>query len=327
MKKLLINVASFVVIGLASQSSIVRADPINILWYTWADPASEYRNSGLPAIAADAASNPMSAGNAWNITFWDSSSSAPTLSNYDVLVIESGSPFRTGATPGTFWPTSSSYAALLNAGSAIQAARGDRTFITATDADFHAIRGDSGNCAPFSGCAEWDGARGHLINAIDWAGSGNGLGVVALLNINEIPQNPDPNARSFWWADSSSFLHDELLGNYQNIASSNAALIEPAAANLPLNEGLTSQGLSDWRNSFHGQFLDSTPGYTEVINSSTDSAYAYAIATTAFITSGRGGRDTVVGNVPEPGNVALFFLGLGLLAWQRRHPRLRTVQR
>jgi hypothetical protein len=302
-----------------------------VLWYTWADPASEYRTSGLPAIAADAASNPLSAGHSWNITLWDSSSSIPTLSGYDVLVIESGAPFLTGATAGTFWPTSSSYASLLAGSSAIEAARGDRTFITATDADFHAIRGDSGNCAPFSGCAQWDGARGHLINAIDWAGSGDGLGVVALLNINEFTQNPEPAARSFWWAQSSSFLYDELLGNYQTIKSSNVAVIDPGATYLPLNWGLTPQGLSDWRNSFHGQFLDSTPGYIEVVNSSTDSSYAYTIATFSWSSFFDGGGllplSDNVSSVPEPGTCGFLLLGVGVLAWRQRRSSSGLIQR
>jgi hypothetical protein len=198
-----------------------------------------------------------------------------------VFIIESGAPFRTGAIPGTFWPTSSSYAALLAGSSAIEAARGDRTFITATDADFHAIRGDSGNCAPFSGCAQWDGARGHLINAIDWAGSGNGLGVVALLNINEFTQNPDPTARSFWWGESGSFLYDELFGNYRTINSSNVALIEPDYADLPLNQGLHHKDYRagktrSWR------IRRQHTGLMEVVDSSGDSNYAYTIATTVL---------------------------------------------
>ena len=308
------------VVGLAIQSAAAYADQLDVLWYTWADPASEYRASGLSAIAADAAGNAKSAGNSWTITQWDDNAPLPTLGDYDVLVIESGAPFRTGAVPGTFWPTHDAYAGILANKSAIEAVRGDRTFITATDADFHAIRGDSGNCAGVSGCALWDGARGHLINAIDWAGSGNGLGVVALLNINEFDQNPNLDASNrYWWDDGNSFLYGELRGNFRTIASSNSASITPQAAHLPLNEGLTALGLSDWHNSFHGEFLDGTPGYSEVVDSAFNAGYAYAIATTATIDAGRGGRDALP--VPEPLSVEMLLLGLGVvMLWPRRRP-------
>lgn len=313
------RIAATVFVGLAFQNVGARADTINVLWYTWADPASEYRNGGLSAIAADAASNAQSAGNTWAITQWGMGDALPSLDNFDVLVIESGAPFRTGTT-SPYWPTSSAYAGILNNKSAIEAARGDRTFLTATDADFHAIRGDSGNCAAFSGCAVWDGARGHLINAIDWAGSGNALGIVALLNINEFDQNPYisglPASERYWWDNSDSFLYDELHGYFRTITSSNTASITAAAADLALNEGLTSQGLSEWRNSFHGEFLDDTPNYSEVVDSAFNTGYAYAMASVDTVGGGRGGSDS--NDVPEPTSAALLLLGVAMIAQAAR---------
>ena len=326
MMRILNGMAAIALVGLALQSVGARADTINVLWYTWADPVSEYRTSGLSTIAADAASNAQSAGNSWVITQWGAADAMPSLSSYDVLVIESGAPFRTGPVAGAFWPTSSAYAGILGNESAIAAARGDRTFLTATDADFHAIRGDSGNCAAFSGCAAWDGARGHLINAIDWAGSGTGLGIVGLFNINEFDQNPNllPDER-YWWDDDDSFLYDELHGYFRTIPSSNTASITAAAADLALNEGLTAQGLSQWRNSFHGEFRDGTPGYTEGVDSAFNSGYAYAIASSATVGGGRGGRDA--NDVPEPASAALLLLGAAMLAYRRHaaHPRQPAV--
>ena len=115
---------------------------------------------------------------------------------FDVLVIQSGEAFLTGA-PGEP-PATPDYSGILNNRAALGAARGDRTFLTAADADFHAIRGDTGNfagsaslgapseegkCAPAISSPEcWDGALGHAVNAINWAGSGNGMGIVSFLD-------------------------------------------------------------------------------------------------------------------------------------------------
>jgi hypothetical protein len=237
-----------------------EAAAINVLWYTYADPLSEYRgaDSGIQSIANLAPGYPQGSGLAWNLTFFDNHSPTPDFSAYDVLVTESGEAFRTNAPGGAL--ATPNYDAILDNRAAISAARGDRTFISGTDADFHAIRGDSGNCAAFSGCGLWDGARGYLVNMVNWAASGNGLGIVALLD-GEFPAVADR-----WWAQPNSFLHDELAGHVQYFRD-NAPVLSSAAEGYPLNAGLTSTGLGDWRNSFHAGFVD-VAGYTGTVFSS-----------------------------------------------------------
>ncbi len=295
----------FLVLLLAWGSA--QAAAINVLWYTYADPLSEYRgaNSGIQGIADLAPSYPDGSGLAWNLTFFDNNSATPDFSAYDVLVTESGEAFRTGAPGGPL--ATPNYAAILNNKAAISAARGDRTFVSGTDADFHAIRGDSGNCAAFSGCGLWDGARGYLVNMVNWAASGHGLGIVALLD-GEFP----PLAER-WWTQADSFLHDELAGHVQYFRD-NTPLIPTTADAYYLNDGLTTQGLRDWRNSFHAVFFD-VAGYSGTVFSSVMPGVPVSIATAAFASAATTPWPATSGLTNEPpadGGVLLPIVRPGL---------------
>jgi hypothetical protein len=291
-----------------------QANTINVLWYTYADPASEYRQK-FSQLAEGVHTLPQSDGSRWNLTYWDANAAAPDLSAYNVLVVESGESFRTGPTPSG--PLAiPNYNGILNNKSAIEAARGDRTFITAADSDFHALRGDTGNipddpsapngggkCEPAltgSGC--WDGALGHSVNAINWAGNGNGLGVVSFLD--------GEHEGSFWWTNANSFLRDELAGHVNYAGSEQNPTINPLQANYSLNSGLTSQGLSDWDNSFHATFLP-VDGYTQIVDSSQRPGSAVAIATSV---------------VPESGIYAMMLAGLALIGAISRRKKKSGAQ-
>lgn len=173
---------------------------------------------------------------------------------------------------------------ILDNRAAIEAAREDRTFITASDADFHAIRGDTGNIL---GAGEdqdsggrfvpaltspdcWDGALSHLVNAVNWAGSGNRLGIVSFLD--------GEHQGSFWWMHENSFLRHELNGIIDYSGSDQNPIINSRQADYPLTYGLTSRGFSNWKNSCHATFL-AIEGYTQVIDSSLRPGSAVAIAT------------------------------------------------
>ena len=266
------------VLALVGLFGSAHAASINVLWYTYADPLSQYRgaSSGINDIASRAPTYPEGSGLSWNLTFFDNNSITPDFAAYDVLVTESGEAFRTGAPGGAL--ATPNYDAILNNQSAISAARGERTIISGTDADFHAIRGDTGQCAAFAGCGFWDGARGYLVNMVNWAASGNGLGIVALLDGEFILPIADR-----WWQKPTSFLHDELAGRVQYFRD-NAPVISPEADAYPLNDGLTSLGLSNWRNSFHAGFID-VPGYTGTVFSTLRPGVPVSIATSAFITA------------------------------------------
>jgi hypothetical protein len=188
------------------------------------------------------------------------------------------------------------YSGILGNRAAIEAARGTRTFISGSNADFHAVRGDTGNPGsrvPASDAA-WDGALGYVVNAIDWAAAGTALNVVSFYD-GEFPG-------SFWWLDQDSFLRDELQGSTGN-GRDNSPFLSPTLAALSVNNGLTTQGLSNWSNSFHGTFSLSTPGYSPT---AFDQGPVPGNALLIF-------RDTAV--VPVP--AAIWMFGSGLLALTR----------
>jgi hypothetical protein len=297
----------------AAFSGPAQAATINILWYTYADPASEYRQK-ISELSGVVQTFSQTGGLNWNLTYWEPGGATPNLTSFNVLVIESGEAFRTGAPNGAL--ATPDYSGILNNRAAIEAARGDRTFITAADSDFHAVRGDTGNipddpnapdgggkCSPAISSPDcWDGALGHSVNAINWAASGNGLGIVSFLD-------GEFNG-SFWWTHPDSFLHDELAGKVSYSGSEQAPVINPVQALYPLNYGLTSQGLSDWDNSFHA-FISPISGYTAIVDSSTRPGFAVALATSLFADA----PTTPITGLPvtpidEPGTLLLVSLGL-----------------
>jgi hypothetical protein len=242
-----------------------------VLWYAYAAPTSLYRQQILE-LAANAPNYPQSAGAQWNVIFFGPGDPTPDFSAYNVLVIESGEAFRTGATPSEA-DLAPDYAGILANKAAIAAARGERTLISGSDADFHAVRGDSGNCSPATGCNQYDGAIGYVVNAVNWAGGGAGLGILSFYD--------GEFSGSFWWNNAQSFLKDELAGKVSNFRD-NGAVIAPQTQDLPLNRGLTSAGLSNWRNSFHANFLPDTPGYLGLQNAGGQPGRVLTLATAAF---------------------------------------------
>ena len=155
----------------------------------------------------------------------------------------------------------------------------------------HTIQGNTGNaplmappnekirmsCTEPISAACWDGALGHLVNAVNWAASGRGLGIVSLLAGEPVEGR--------WWLDRDSFLRAELTGRFVLWGPGtreNNPVIPAEARRYPLNHGLTSTGLGNWNNSFHAGFSRSIPGYAPIVESSTYPGVAVAIATAKF---------------------------------------------
>jgi hypothetical protein len=281
------------------------AATIDVLWYTYADTASEYMST-ITSISANAHTYVDGSGLAWNLSFWrPGDTTTPNFIDYDVLAIHSGEAWRTNPNPESPYAIPD-YSGILDNSVGIEVARGDRTFLTGADADFHAVRGDSGHC-PGDGCGLWDGALGHMVNAVNWAANGDGLGIVSFLD-GEFDG-------SYWWENENSFLKNELQGYVTYFKGTHGTredspLIPSEAAAHPSNQGLSSLGLSDWTWSFHAGFSDGDPltsgipGYTEIVHSDLGAGYAAAIATMA--------------PVPIPAAFWLFGSALGLLGWMKR---------
>jgi len=235
-----------------------RAGTIDVLWYTYSDAISPYRQ-GIESIAASAGAQPAGR-DSWTLTWFEPDDVIADFSAYDVLVIHGGEKWRTreGCMGVLGCYPSPDYRGILDQGAAIAAARGERTVISASDADFHAVRGDSGNPAGSPGYpAGWDGALGYVVNAVDWAAAGLGLGVVTFYHGDH--DNP------YWWDMPQSFLRDELSGHFVNGVLDNSAAIPVDMTDHPVNDGLTSAGLSNWTWSFHGTFDLHVPGYVATV--------------------------------------------------------------
>lgn len=297
MRRSITAVLGAAVLAAVAPAPALCADPprIDVLWWTYADPASAYR-AGITLLAEIVHTLPDSSGTGWNLTFFDPSSPAPDFADYDVLVVESGEAFRTGPPGGPL--ATPDYSGILDNRAAIEAARGDRTFLSGADADFHAVRGDTGNvpdgaggiCSPpLSGADCWDGALGHVVNAVNWAGSGTGLGIVSFVAA-EFPG-------SEWWLDPDSFLREELDGFLTIFgpgSRENVVALPAALASLPLNSGLTALGLSDWDQSFHAGFAHALPGYAPVVD-----AIGHADTAVAVASGDTANAPTLDGSVPD----------------------------
>lgn len=281
MKKFLLAV-SVLLIFLAP--SIGLATTIDVLWYG----GSDSYNSDMTALASGAGSwDPLGDGALdWNLTFWNAGDD-PDFFAYDVLVI--GSPddgFGTGMDP----------ARLLTAGSDIAAARGSRTFLSGQDADWHARYGLTA-------------AQGFIYNAVNWASSGTGLGIVSMTD-------GWASIGSQWWTMDGSFLQAELSG-YTDYFQDESVVIPSGMESYPVNEGLTTASLSNWGTSSHSGFDKSIAGYTSINDAGSRDGWAVTIVTEGAAGGDTSGGDTDdTGSVPEPGTMFLIgsgILGLGLI--------------
>jgi hypothetical protein len=266
-------------------SGMVVAAPLNILWYTGGvvsggSSISDY-TTAVNDLAALAPTSP--GGNTWNVTFWNSGS-MPTGS-FNALVI---------ASPEGGWTTYPDYSALQTAITGGSVTYGDRLLLTGQDADWHYQN--------FPGPASFDGPQGFLLDSINWAGSGTGMGLVAL------------GTGGLGGCSGGPLLG--LTGYSGDCAASNNVQIPGAYASFPINTGLTTSGLSNWSTSSHTEFfdLDSTKwvGINVDGNDACEASPGLCFVTIVSAATAGGGIGGI--GVPEPAELGMFGFGLLLIA-------------
>jgi hypothetical protein len=253
---------------------------INILWYE-GGVTSDTSNfatyqAALNSLVAAAPSAP--GGNTWTITPWNSG--AMPTGSFNVLVV---------ASPEGPWTTGPSYSALQAAFALPSFTLGNRVMLTGQDADWHYQN--------FPGPASFNGPGGFLLDAINWAGSGTGLGAV-ILGIG-----------------SNGALGVTLPGETETFGVTNNVQIPSAFASFPINTDLTSAGLSNWNTAAHTTFTIQDPSLWTGINVDGDvpSQYVTIVSTP---TAGGG----ISGSVPEPSTATMLLTAgsMVLFAVRRR---------
>jgi hypothetical protein len=162
-RRLLMVTGAIAVMGMALVGQ-ARAATIDVLWYTGGVVSPSGYEATLTGLVAQAATAPITVQNTWNLTFW--SGGAMPVGNFDVLVTASQSG------PWSTFPNYTDLVNTINAAGGPDNFFGDRIMVSGQDADFHYIN--------HPGSLNFDGPQGFLINAINWAGSGDGLGAVIL---------------------------------------------------------------------------------------------------------------------------------------------------
>jgi hypothetical protein len=278
-------------------------EPLNVLWYGYGDNTN-YNNQITGLAAAAPGYDPWGDGSLdWDLTFWNPADATPDFGDFDVFVI--GSAFQIPHKQILFDANR-----LFSHKSEIELARGNRTFLSGQDADVHFL---------ITHGFQPDGPFGFLVNAVNWAGSGHGLGIVSLTDGLTGGLSVAGGSASRWWLHDNSFLKDELDG-YVSYFNTNSVLIPDETADFAVNEGLTSPGLSDPGTNVHyashAAFQTDIPGYKSINYTDRFPNQAVTIVTADQAS----GATNNPAPVPEPLSVlgVLSFGGLGLALFKRQ---------
>ncbi|NMP30219.1 PEP-CTERM sorting domain-containing protein [Thalassotalea sp. M1531] len=295
-------ISKFILVTLLLTTFSSKAGIIDVLWLSGNTNYNDYIATMAAGGANDAANyDPLLDGsNSWNIDFWANGAAAPDLTTYDALVIGStcyGASLHSCSGSNGFFGLDIYADNILNNKAAIESARGSRTFVSGQDADWHMTRSNNMDAMAF------------LINAVNWAASGTGLGIVALADGHQIsPGNG-------WINDNNSFLKDEI-GGARLTGDSESVVIPTDSEDFPINEGLTSAKLSNWGVSSHTYFdkslLDASKWKAINDYSVLDGPNAVTI-----VTASEASGSTDPNDIPEPQTLVLFALSLLLLSYRK----------
>ena len=259
------------------------AQNLNVLWYTGGTEtrAEGFNNGAFPtyeALVANLATQAAAHGPAWTVTIW--TGGPVPEGSFNVLVVASTSvgPWGSATSPATFINVAGSNDALNTAisnGSIKLDPRVNRILLTGQDADFHY---NYGVPSPNT----FDGPQGFLIDGINWAGGGAGMGAVIIDpgNCGGVGQNSGVCLPA-----SMGNTGVEPLG----ANGTNNVLIPASEAGFPINAGLSSAGLSNWFTSSHQAFTGFDTTLWTGINQSgdfTDGSQWVTIVSAPFVSAG-----------------------------------------
>lgn len=258
---------------------------LNVLWFTAGTGDGGSFTSYQDAVSQLASDAGALTSNTWNVTFWDSSfdPAASPPSAFQVLVVASPQ-FLDG---GDY--------SLLNAN---LPGFGNRVVVTGIDADWHYMN--------TPGSTTFDGPQGFLLNTVNWAGGGTGLGAVFLA--------PQGNVQ---WNFSG-------LGQETANDGMDSILVAPGAETSEIQAGLTSNGLSNWATSAKEGWTGADSAQWSAIHLSGD--YAGQSITLASVQPSSSDPGLPAPPTPEPSGAILAISGTMGTAWlHRRRRAVRAV--
>lgn len=230
--------AASVALALCLPAPAFAAEVIDVLWYAYSPEGAESRyRERMRSIGAQVPR--LTNGKvSWRITFFGPGE-RPNFRAYDVLVTESSFYYIFDSSD---FPD---YSGLFNNETAIVAARGNRTVMSNA----------SGLENEATSTTVQDSQVGLLMNWINWAGSGTGLGIVAL-----------DDEDGHWKREQRSFLRFDAdpSTDFYFDAGGGDRTIPAYARNWPINRGISERTIGDVGESTSVFKLPEPEGYVAI---------------------------------------------------------------
>lgn len=256
--------AASIALALCLPAPAIAAEVIDVLWYAYSPEGAESRyRERMRSIGAQV---PRLTGGevSWRITFFGPGE-RPDFRAYDVLVTESSFLY---ILDDTDFPD---YSGLLDNEAGLAAARGNRVVLSS------AFEVDMSTEA--TAATPRDSLVGVLVNWINWAGSGTGLGVVTL-----------DDEEGMWKFNPRSFLRfeaDAATDFYYDYGGPDT--IPAYARSWPINRDISDATMQDIGGATSAFILPEPPGYRAISTSPSDGFFGPSAITVVTASQAAGG--------------------------------------